>query len=155
MAAALSLPSSPDPRTSEDCLFLDVIVPQKIFDERKQPQKSTVPTLVWLYGGGFTSGEKTGSGGGSLFSPAGLFNTSKAAGSEGFVFVAINYRVRPSKNILREHALILRFSWELLGGLLVRICKRMEPPTLDFTTRDLRCNGFSTIFICSVGTRPK
>lgn len=35
-AANLSLSSipAPDPRTSEDCLFLDVMVPKKIYDKR-------------------------------------------------------------------------------------------------------------------------
>ena len=93
-AALASAPVTPpplDPRTSEDCLFLDVVVPQDIFHKANRTGKSTSPTVVWVHGGGFTTGEKTGSG---LYNPAGLFNASQAAGSEGFVFVAINYRVR-------------------------------------------------------------
>lgn len=86
-----------DPRTSEDCLFLDVITPQKIFDGDKAPHgasyKKKAPVLVWIHGGGFTTGEKTGFG---LFNPTGLLKASQATGSEGFVFVAINYRVRAS-----------------------------------------------------------
>lgn len=92
-AALASAPVTPpplDPRTSEDCLFLDVVVPQDIFHKANRTGKSTSPTVVWVHGGGFTTGEKTGSG---LYNPAGLFNASQAAGSEGFVFVAINYRL--------------------------------------------------------------
>lgn len=84
-----------DPRTSEDCLFLDVITPQKIFDQKKAPyktaRKAKAPVLVWIHGGSYTSGEKTGFG---LFNPTGLLKASQSAGSDGFVFVSINYRVR-------------------------------------------------------------
>lgn len=47
----------PDPRTSEDCLFLDVMVPKAIFEgayssrKRGSPSKGS-PVLVWIYGGG-------------------------------------------------------------------------------------------------------
>lgn len=40
--------------------------------------------LVWIYGGGYVAGSKTGSG-----DPAGLIKRS----DEGIVFVAINYRL--------------------------------------------------------------
>ena len=104
-----------DPRTTEDCLFLDVVVPQKIFAKANatssgngasvsqiadgQIQASTTsstnntnstgaPVLVWIYGGGYTGGEK------SAYSAAGLLKASQAnATSEGLVFVSINYRL--------------------------------------------------------------
>ncbi len=80
-----------DPRTTEDCLFLDVIVPQKIFDDAnrgwgKRNYEQLAPVLVWIYGGGYTEGEKTGDG---EYNPAGLLK----AGNNGFVYVALNYRV--------------------------------------------------------------
>ncbi|KAI1440239.1 alpha/beta-hydrolase [Annulohypoxylon stygium] len=75
---------SSDPRTTEDCLFLDVIAPQSAF----AGNTSSLPVLVWVYGGGYSSGEKTGKG---KFNPAGLL---AASGSDsGFVFVAMNYRL--------------------------------------------------------------
>lgn len=44
-------PSQPDPRTSEDCLFLDVVVPKKIFDNannrHRRRQNAGAPVLVW------------------------------------------------------------------------------------------------------------
>ncbi|SZF04152.1 unnamed protein product [Blumeria hordei] len=71
-----------DPRTSEDCLFLDVIVPQSVYDEKK-----TVPVLVWIYGGGYVSGDKNSAG-----NPATLLATAKE-NSDGVVYVAMNYRL--------------------------------------------------------------
>lgn len=119
-----------DPRTTEDCLFLDVVVPQKIFAKANatstaqsgsvsqiadgQVQASTgkvsqiadgqiqastgsssssanntgAPVLVWIYGGGYTGGEKSSN------SAAGLIKASQANGtSDGLVFVSINYRL--------------------------------------------------------------
>ncbi|EOO02370.1 putative carboxylesterase family protein [Phaeoacremonium minimum UCRPA7] len=82
--AMAALPSSPmavssDPRTTEDCLFLDVLAPQKVFKQNI----TGLPVLV--YGGGYSSGEKTGNG---KFNPAGLLHISNAS----FVYVAMNYR---------------------------------------------------------------
>ena len=81
-----------DPRTSEDCLFLDVLVPETIFGKstRTVNASSGAPVLVWIYGGGYTSGEKTGFG---QYNPAGLIKASRASGSEGIVFVSMNYRL--------------------------------------------------------------
>ncbi|MCJ1311410.1 hypothetical protein MMC25_005081 [Agyrium rufum] len=89
-ALAAGLPKQ-DPRTTEDCLFLDVIVPQKIFKKSVPASgKGGAPVMVWIYGGGYTEGEKTGGGG---YTPAGLFRASQQAGSNGFVFMALNYRL--------------------------------------------------------------
>ncbi|KAL8833400.1 MAG: hypothetical protein Q9170_004281 [Blastenia crenularia] len=91
IAAAVASPLSIDPRTTEDCLFLDVIVPEQIFNSFKNSSTSKgAPVLVWIYGGGYTTGEKTGGGG---YNPAGLIKASQIGGSEGVIFVALNYRV--------------------------------------------------------------
>lgn len=37
-----------DPSQNEDCLFLDVMVPQKIFE--KTGSSPGAPVLVWIYG---------------------------------------------------------------------------------------------------------
>lgn len=84
------VPYPVDPRTTEDCLFLDVAVPKKIFDRAQQKdlvaKRSLAPVLVWIFGGGFTLGDKTST------DPAGLIERSEVVG-DGIVFVALNYRV--------------------------------------------------------------
>ncbi|ESZ98491.1 carboxylesterase [Sclerotinia borealis F-4128] len=87
---------SVDPRSSEDCLFLDVIVPQKIFSATKTSEivaknagnETGAPVLVWIYGGGYATGSKTSTG-----NPAGLISASLANEKEGVVYVAMNYRL--------------------------------------------------------------
>ncbi|KAH0842510.1 hypothetical protein AYO21_06686 [Fonsecaea monophora] len=85
-------PTPPDPRMSEDCLFLDVIVPKKVFDGSKsrvrRRQNAGAAVVVWIYGGGYTLGSKEGSG-----NPSGLIKASQANGGEGVIFVAMNYRL--------------------------------------------------------------
>jgi hypothetical protein len=81
-------PPAPDPRTTEDCLFLDVYAPQKVFEQAGQG--CGAPVLVWIYGGGYANGDKNNDG---EYNPAGLIKASQAAGNEGVVFVALNYRV--------------------------------------------------------------
>ncbi|CZS90086.1 related to triacylglycerol lipase I precursor [Rhynchosporium agropyri] len=95
----------PSPGLSEDCLFLDVIVPEKVFNITKtngtsgyheaqcepgQPCKvpSGAPVLVWIHGGGYTTGSKSSSG-----NPSSLIATSLENDDEGIVYVAINYRL--------------------------------------------------------------
>ena len=67
-----------DPRTTEDCLFLDVVVPQDIFDNADNG--TGAPVLVWIYGGGYTAGSKSGSG-----NPAGLIARSESNNSSGVI----------------------------------------------------------------------
>ncbi|OMP82096.1 Lipase 5 [Diplodia seriata] len=62
---------------TEDCLFLDVIVPKKIFESAGSAA-----------GGGYTSGSKISYG-----NPAGLIARSQTGSSDGVVFVALNYRL--------------------------------------------------------------
>lgn len=80
-------PSPPiDPRTTEDCLFLDVLVPKTIFDNAGKGKGA--PVLVWIYGGGYTGGSKSGSG-----NPAGLLAASGGTKGDKVVYVAMNYRL--------------------------------------------------------------
>ncbi|KGO47623.1 Carboxylesterase, type B [Penicillium expansum] len=71
----------------EDCLFLDVQVPRKILDSPGKDRKLS-PVLVWIHGGGFTSGSKN-----SFGSSKGLIDRSQVDGSDGVVYVALNYRL--------------------------------------------------------------
>jgi carboxylesterase type B len=46
--AAANFSSTPDPRTTEDCLFLDVFVPAHIFNNRSSARKGKgAAVLVW------------------------------------------------------------------------------------------------------------
>ncbi|KAL8951891.1 MAG: hypothetical protein Q9222_002166 [Ikaeria aurantiellina] len=92
LAAAASNPPTNDSRTTEDCLFLDVVVPEQVYSQANQSEKSNegAPVLVWIYGGGYTFGEKTGAG---AYNPSGLIKASQVGGSEGVVYVALNYRL--------------------------------------------------------------
>ncbi|KAI9822720.1 MAG: hypothetical protein M1826_000424 [Phylliscum demangeonii] len=66
----------------EDCLFLDVLVPQKVFQNRGKT--GGAPVLVWIHGGGFVGDSKVGS-----HNPAGLL----ARSDNNIIYVAINYRL--------------------------------------------------------------
>ncbi|KAJ6151658.1 hypothetical protein N7470_007255 [Penicillium chermesinum] len=82
-----SLIPPPDPREQEDCLFLDVLVPEEVLQNRYNESYRGAPVMVWLYGGGFTFTDDSGN-------PAGLIAASKesSAGSDGVIYVKINYR---------------------------------------------------------------
>ena len=83
-----SLPPQ-DPRTTEDCLFLDVVVPQSVFQSASNTTNNTsgAPVLVWIYGGGYTFGEK------SAYNAAGLIKASQTTSKDGIIFVSLNYRL--------------------------------------------------------------
>ncbi|KAL6894883.1 alpha/beta-hydrolase [Trichoderma evansii] len=88
------LPPPPqDGRITEDCLVLDVLVPQKVFDARStskngvKPSKGA-PVLVWIFGGGYVIGDKTMFG-----SPNDLMAATHTKGSDGAIWVAMNYRL--------------------------------------------------------------
>ncbi|GME61741.1 acetylcholinesterase [Neofusicoccum parvum] len=77
---------SRSPSQSEDCLFLDVMVPQEIFENAGQGNGA--PVLVWIHGGGYAVGSKTGG-----YDPRNLLQRSQTNSSEGVIFVALNYRL--------------------------------------------------------------
>lgn len=72
---------------SEDCLFLDVVVPEPVWDQRCN---SSRPVMVWIHGGGFQIGAKWG---GPLTNPLGLQDRSFDGDGEGVIWVGLNYRV--------------------------------------------------------------
>lgn len=71
-------PPPEDPRTTEDCLFLDVVVPKPIFDTAEKDRGA--PVLVWIYGGGYTTGSKSSWG-----NPAGLLTRSEGDNQPGVI----------------------------------------------------------------------
>ncbi|KAK4936512.1 hypothetical protein LTR10_022619 [Elasticomyces elasticus] len=81
-----------DGRATEDCLFLDVIVPKAVFDKRnsrlRRWQNGGAPVVIWVYGGGYTLGSKEQWG-----NPSGLIKASQTGGSDGIIYVTFNYRL--------------------------------------------------------------
>ncbi|XP_070685773.1 acetylcholinesterase-like [Pempheris klunzingeri] len=72
---------NPNTPLSEDCLFLNVWSPRF---NKTQPQSSApAPVLVWIYGGGFTSGT----------SSLDMYDGRFLSRFEGAVVVSMNYRV--------------------------------------------------------------
>ncbi|PLB34954.1 alpha/beta-hydrolase [Aspergillus candidus] len=76
-------PAPLDPRTTEDCLFLDVVVPKRVFDRGA----GSAPVIVYFTGGGWSSGDKTD------YNPTGLIGRSEGREGDGFVYVALNHRL--------------------------------------------------------------
>ncbi|PHH72482.1 hypothetical protein CDD80_4506 [Ophiocordyceps camponoti-rufipedis] len=81
-------------RQDEDCLFLDVVVSKKAWENRpvdrsRVKTNATAPVLVWIHGGGFVFGQKRQ----SEYDPAGLMKRAQEDGGQGIVYVAINYRL--------------------------------------------------------------
>ncbi|KAH7029042.1 Alpha/Beta hydrolase protein [Microdochium trichocladiopsis] len=71
---------------TEECLLLNVYVPQKIFAKGDRAKASV---LVWIHGGGFTFGSKT-----SVGNPAGIIARAGLDDDKGgIIFVSINYRL--------------------------------------------------------------
>ncbi|OPB45477.1 Dipeptidylpeptidase [Trichoderma guizhouense] len=83
---AHSPPRAMDPRVTEDCLVLDVLVPKAVFHE--QFKSKGAPVLVWIYGGGYALGDKTMFG-----SPHELMAATQQGENQGAIWVAMNYRL--------------------------------------------------------------
>lgn len=68
---------------------MDIVVPKAIFKHAKKAidDKRGAPVLVWIYGGGYTFGEK------SAYSAAGLIHAAQVNNTDGIIFVSLNYRL--------------------------------------------------------------
>lgn len=75
------------PYTSEDCLFLDVLLTQSVWNERAKTSKCA-SVLVWIHGGGFTLGWKDASGRRNT-----LVAQNELHDKRGVILVSINYRL--------------------------------------------------------------
>ena len=86
-------PNSDVPGQTDDCLFLDVVVPQQVYNNARAlnasgiPSKG-VPALLWIHGGGHVTGTKDNQG-----NPAGLMAESMLDQWGGIVYVQINNRL--------------------------------------------------------------
>jgi len=80
-------PSAPSPPVSEDCLLLDISVPKTIFDANAAGKVTKAPVLVFIHGGGYTTGSK------EAVVPAPLIASSLSNGRTGAIIIGINYRL--------------------------------------------------------------
>ena len=71
---------NPNTAVSEDCLYLNLWVPAK-FREQKNSSNATV--MIWIYGGGFTSGTST----------LDLYDGLTLAATNDVIVASMNYRV--------------------------------------------------------------
>lgn len=86
----------PGENESEDCLFLDVVMSQDVWDARDRKNASK-PVIVWVHGGGYQIGAKYGT---PDSNPLGLLDRSFTDGGEGVIWVGFNYRVSHSYSFL-------------------------------------------------------
>jgi para-nitrobenzyl esterase len=77
MQTGVSMPGEPPPRTSEDCLYLNVWVPAHRPEER-------LPVLVWIHGGGYINGATS----------LPLYAGDRLA-RKGLIVVTVAYRLGP------------------------------------------------------------
>lgn len=80
----------PGEAESEDCLFLDVVVPQAAWNQRCNASR---PVIVWIHGGGFQIGAKWGT---PMTNPLGLLDRSFDDDGEGAIWIGLQYRVSQS-----------------------------------------------------------
>ncbi|KAJ3562066.1 hypothetical protein NP233_g9805 [Leucocoprinus birnbaumii] len=78
LSAQLHNQKRASPQSSEDCLFLNVFAPASAV-----PQKSDLPVVVWIHGGGYVFGDASGLPGSDLIREAG----------NGVIAVTIQYRL--------------------------------------------------------------
>ena len=102
--------------SDEDCLFLNVYAPANA--------SGPLPVLVWIHGGGY------GAGNGRLD-----FSTIINANNNGFIGVAIQYRVRSPSTCLQWVNLLIRGSWAHLDFFPPTKSSAMEWSTPVFSTR--------------------
>lgn len=92
-AALVTAP--PGEAESEDCLFLDVVVPEQVWTERCNASR---PVVVWIHGGGFQIGAKWGT---PMTNPLGLLDRSFDNNAEGAVWIGLQYRVSQASHHTR------------------------------------------------------
>lgn len=76
---------NPNTNLSEDCLYLNIWVPQKVRLRHKSQEanRQKVPVLIWIYGGGFMSGTAT----------LDVYDAGMLAATSDVIVASIQYRV--------------------------------------------------------------
>jgi carboxylesterase type B len=91
MPAYIPYPGNGSTRGREDCLFLDVYVPEGV------KPGDRVPVLHNFHGGAYAFGNKE-----MFFNPMGLFDLMHRQNGDKFIAVASNYRLVVSNSFLSE-----------------------------------------------------
>ncbi|KAF7931478.1 uncharacterized protein EAE98_004214 [Botrytis deweyae] len=79
---------------SEDCLLLDVVVPEGVAEAVEEDDDFVpLPVMVWIHGGGFTFGHKNQDGSPYGFLNASTFTSESVAIHDSIIFVTLNYRL--------------------------------------------------------------
>lgn len=85
----IGYPSKPQ---DEDCLFLDIYVPETAIEKAKS-KNATTPVVVWLFGGAFVFGSKDPLLNGEYSSPFYSGRGAVTSAGHDLIFVAANYRL--------------------------------------------------------------
>lgn len=72
----------------EDCLFLDILVPVKVWEQIRSKTQGLAAVLIYIHGGGFTSGDKS-----LKEDPSPLLARGLDLDARGVIVVSINYRL--------------------------------------------------------------
>lgn len=118
------------PGQTEACLVLDVYVPIDVF---MRNATEPAPVLVWIHGGGFTSGSKP-----SVGSPAGIIARSKMNNDEGLIVVSINYRLG-------------LFGWLGAGGITPNLGLHDQRVALEWVQKYINRFGGSKDRVTAIG----
>ena len=65
----------------EDCLMLNVYVPESVKNKNSTAEAANLPVMVWIYGGGFYSGSNN------------LYGMERIGDVADVIMVAVNYRI--------------------------------------------------------------
>lgn len=78
---------NPNTNVSEDCLYLNIWVPQRLrirhHSEKPQKERPKVPVLIWIYGGGYMSGTST----------LDIYDADIVAATSDVVVASMQYRI--------------------------------------------------------------
>ncbi|SMQ53749.1 unnamed protein product [Zymoseptoria tritici ST99CH_3D1] len=86
------LKASFPPGMTEDCLFLDVVVPQKIFEGNVSDYSNGgADVVIYIHGGAYSLGDKAVVG--ATLKPDSFLLRAYEKQSPGFIWVSVNYRL--------------------------------------------------------------
>lgn len=74
---------NPNTNVSEDCLYLNLWVPQHLRMRHAGSTERQIPILVWIYGGGYMSGTST----------LDVYDADMVAASTDVIVASMQYRV--------------------------------------------------------------